>query len=203
MQPSAAQHTSARALFKYRRLRHKAAALRLLRHQRLFEASPQPYHVLWLLLVQRLQNRDRQAPANASGRCLRQLRRDGETSARCRLRAACRRVTRHHADCLVVRERCGGGHHVLPVAAHGGGGPGARVAAVRMVHRAHDVRQLLWGCGVGGVYDEPREFLKSKCESNLGSRSVVCSPCLQLVLSLPRDVRDRVHVPERGQAHGA
>ena len=103
--------------------------------------------------------RDRQAPANAAGRCPWQLQRNGESqsSARYRLHAACRRVTRFRADCVVVRERCCGRHHVLPVAAHGGGGPGSRVAAVRMVHRAHGVRQLRRRRGVGGEDDESRE----------------------------------------------
>ena len=41
------------------------------------------HHVLRLLLVQRLQASGRQAPANTAERRLCQLRRDGETSARC------------------------------------------------------------------------------------------------------------------------
>ncbi len=98
-------------------------------------ASPPPPcpNVLRLLLVRHLPKRVWQAPANAAGRCPRQLRRDGETSARCRLRAVCRRVTRRRADYLVLRERCCGRHHVFPVVAHGGGGTRARVAALRMV----------------------------------------------------------------------
>ncbi len=61
-----------------------------------------------------------------------------------------RLVTRCRADCLVLRERFCGGDHVLLVAAHGGGGPGARVAAVRMVQRADGVRQLRRSSCVGG-----------------------------------------------------
>ena len=66
-------------------------------------------------------------------------------------------MTRRCSGCLVLRERSGGRDHVLPVAAHGGGGPGALVAVVRMVHRADDLRQLLRRRGVGGEDDESRE----------------------------------------------
>ena len=117
------------------------------------------HHVLRLLLVRCLQICRRQASARAAERYLRQLRPDGETSPRCSCCAVfcmlgCRApVTRCRADCLVLRERFCGGDHVLPVAAHGGGGPGARVAALRMVHRAHGVRQLRRRRGVGRAHD--------------------------------------------------
>ncbi len=53
-------------------------------------------------------------------------------------------------------------HRVLPVAAHGGGGPEARVAAVRMGQRADGVRQLRRRRHVGGAHDAAREQLQSQ-----------------------------------------
>ncbi len=59
-------------------------------------------------------------------------------------------VTRCRADRVLLRERCGGRGHVPSLAAHARGGPRARVAAVRLVLRADDVRQLRRRGGVGG-----------------------------------------------------
>ena len=71
-------------------------------------------------------------------------------------------VTRCRADRVLLRERCGGRGHVPSLAAHARGGPRARVAAVRLVLRADDVRQLRRRGGVGGYDDESREWLQSK-----------------------------------------
>ena len=71
-------------------------------------------------------------------------------------------VTRCRADRVLLRERRGGRGHVPSLAAHARGGPRARVAAVRLVLRADDVRQLRRRGGVGGYDDESRESLQSK-----------------------------------------
>ena len=52
----------------------------------------------------------------------------------------------------VLRERFGERDHVFAVVADGRAGTAMGVVAVRMVQRADAVRQLLWGCGVGGVH---------------------------------------------------
>ncbi len=60
------------------------------------------------------------------------------------------------ADCCVLRERFGQWNHVFAVVVDGRAGAAVGVVAVRMVQRADAVRQLLWGCGVGGMDAAPR-----------------------------------------------
>ncbi len=68
-------------------------------------------------------------------------------------------VTCRWADRTHLRERTGWRNNVLPVVAQWEGGLRARVVAVRMVQRAHDVRQLRQRHVVGGADDVSRECI--------------------------------------------
>ncbi len=86
-------------------------------------------HVLPHLLVRCLQKCYGQAPPSSAGRCVRQLRRDGETApaaAARRLSRSCLRcglprlrVTRCCADCGVLCVRCGGREDAVSVVEDG------------------------------------------------------------------------------------
>jgi hypothetical protein len=171
---AARHHRTAPAPFSLHRI-HTTIVYQAASHT----ASPPPFlqpHVFRLFLVRRVQQCGLLASASEAERRLRQLRRDGEkrpccsSSSLCRLRCGLRCinlcVTRCYAGCRVLRERCGGQDHALSVAAPGRGGSGALVAAVRMVQRADDVRQLLRGCGVGGMDDAAREWLQRSRQCN-------------------------------------
>ena len=116
-----------------------------------------PSNVLCHLLVRKVRTSCRQASASAAGRCPRQLRSDGEMRPCCCCLPCYLQcgfsdidlcVTRRCAGCRVLRERSGGRYHVLFVVAPAPGGPAARVAAVRMVQRDDDMRQLRRGDSV-------------------------------------------------------
>ena len=60
-------------------------------------------------------------------------------------------LTTFVSDFRLFPECFGQRDHVLFLAAHWRGGSAACVAALRMFQRADAVRQLLWGCNVGGL----------------------------------------------------
>ena len=66
-------------------------------------------------------------------------------------------VTHYFTDCSVLCLCFIGGSHVFLVETLDRKGSAVRMEAVRVVHRANDVRQLLWGLRLGSENEESGE----------------------------------------------